>query len=128
MTDNKCPYPLVKCRYLILWGWSAAAPRRAFFCQLHILNSSRRTRPLYCHPQRPKICVAIRSRNHLSWADDHGASREIFQCLFKGTQWCFTSRSLVGSSRSSTLASSFSIRARCTRFLSPPDSIETFFC
>ncbi len=27
---NRGSYPLVKCLYLILCGWSAAAPRRAF--------------------------------------------------------------------------------------------------
>ena len=39
-----------------------------------------------------------------------------------------TSRSLVGSSSSRTLAPDLSILARCTRLRSPPESWPTFFC
>jgi hypothetical protein len=39
-----------------------------------------------------------------------------------------TSRSLVGSSSSSTLPPDWSSLARWTRFLSPPDSAPTSFC
>ncbi len=39
----------------------------------------------------------------------------------------FTSRSFVGSSSSSRLASLLSTRANSTRFRSPPESTPTFF-
>ena len=60
-------------------------------------------------------------------ADDHGAAGEILQRLFQRRR-VSTSRSLVGSSSSSTLPPSLSILARCTRLRSPPDSRPTFFC
>src|SRR6185369_16977098 len=71
--------------------------------------------------------VAMRSRNQRSWlmmtaqpAKSSSAS--------SSARRVSTSRSLVGSSSSSTLAPDFSIFARCTRLRSPPDSWPTFFC
>ena len=57
---------------------------------------------------------------------DHAAGK-ILQSLSKARR-VFTSRSFVGSSSSKTFAPSFSILARCTRFRSPPESLDTFFC
>ena len=71
--------------------------------------------------------MAIRSRNQRSWRDNHGAPGEIYQRLLQGAQR-FTSRSLVGSSSSSTLPPSLSTLARWTRLRSPPESSPINCC
>mmetsp|Transcript_41471 Transcript_41471/g.81314 ORF Transcript_41471/g.81314 Transcript_41471/m.81314 type:complete len:276 (-) Transcript_41471:992-1819(-) len=74
------------------------------------------------------MCVQTRSRNHLSWLTTipHPMSRKSFNpsSNFRSVS---TSRSLVGSSRISTLQPRFSDLARWTRFRSPPDSWWIFF-
>src|SRR6476646_9524354 len=78
-------------------------------------------------PSKARICVAMRSRNQRSWlmmtaqlAKSSSAS--------SSARSVSTSRSLLGSSSSSTLAPVLSILARCTRLRSPPDNEPIFFC
>mmetsp|Transcript_585 Transcript_585/g.1867 ORF Transcript_585/g.1867 Transcript_585/m.1867 type:complete len:200 (-) Transcript_585:18-617(-) len=73
------------------------------------------------------MCVAMRSRKKRSWlttktqpAKSSSASSRLRIVL--------TSRSLVGSSSSSTLPPDLSTLASCTRLRSPPDSLESGFC
>jgi hypothetical protein len=59
--------------------------------------------------------------------DDNGRTGKLSSASSRARR-VFTSRSLVGSSSSSTLAPDLKILARWTRLRSPPDSVPTFFC
>jgi len=59
--------------------------------------------------------------------DDDGAAGIVEERLFKRAQRVDV-KIVVGSSRRSRLAPSFSIFARWTRLRSPPDNCPTFFC
>src|SRR5881392_2522277 len=73
------------------------------------------------------MCVATRSRNQRSWLITMAQPAK-FSSASSSARRVLTSRSFVGSSRSSTFAPSLSIFARWTRFRSPPERLPTFFC
>ena len=58
--------------------------------------------------------------------DYHSTSGKVLQTSSRA-RMVFTSTSLVGSSRSNTLPSSLSVRARWRRFLSPPERMPQSF-
>jgi len=58
--------------------------------------------------------------------DDHAAGKTL-QSFFQRAQSVYV-EVVRRSSSSKTFAPSLSILARCTRFRSPPESMETFFC
>jgi diguanylate cyclase (GGDEF)-like protein len=60
-------------------------------------------------------------------ADDHGAAGEVLQGLFQGAHGVHVQ--VVGRLvQQQHVGPSLSIRARCTRLRSPPESMPTFFC
>ncbi len=113
-------------RYLIRCGSVASAPSRRRLSSSYAwkLPSNHST---WLSPSNARMWVARRSRNQRSWlmitaqpANSSSAS--------SSARSVSTSRSFVGSSSRSTLCSTFSIFARCTRLRSPPDRMPTFFC
>src|SRR3954470_9131530 len=111
-------------------GRAASAPRRSILFssyaaklpsnQNHLASSS-------SSPSQARMWVATRSRNHRSWevttAQPGYSSR-----ASSSEESVSTSRSLVGSSRSSRLPPIFRVRARLRRLRSPPESTPAFFC
>ena len=78
-------------------------------------------------PSNASTCVATRSRNQRSW-EMTTAQPANASSASSSARSVSTSRSLVGSSSSSTLPPERRSLARCRRLRSPPESLPTFFC
>ena len=78
-------------------------------------------------PSKARMCVATRSRNQRSWVITTAQPAKSSSAS-SSARSVSTSRSLVGSSSSSTLPPLRSSFARCTRFRSPPERSPTGFC
>src|SRR5690606_32694409 len=120
----------VSLRYVTRWGRAASAPRRStlfFSYDSKLPSNQNHFAGFSSSPSQARMWVATRSRNIRSWeitTAQPGNSSSAFSKLDRVS----TSRSLVGSSSSSTLPPIFRVRARLSRLRSPPDSTPTGFC
>src|SRR5262245_8471112 len=112
--------------YLMRCGSSASGLRVSFTHSAYSAQSP--SNQVTCEsPSKARMCVATRSRNQRSCVITTAQPAKSSSAS-SSARSVSTSRSFVGSSRSSTLAPLFSIFARWTRFRSPPDSFPTGFC
>ena len=88
------------------------------------LPSNQRT---WLSPSKARTWVAMRSRNQRSWLMTTAQPGKLSSASSRARS-VSTSRSLVGSSSSSTLPPVFSTLARWTRLRSPPERSPTRFC